>query len=218
MPTLQQNRTIHALRRACAMTEADYRGLLRDRFRVASSTELGDDAAETLIEALRGLAPSAPRPALRLDGRYAPVLRALWMSAYALNIVDNRDDRALIAFCTRQTGLESTRFLITPDAARPVIEALKAMCARAGVTWSARRDPLGDKREICRAVFELARAKGAWRDNGGESFPQCLRGLALRIGLGGAHGTWTAHDYDVLAQALGTKLRTHPRAAKETPA
>ncbi|HAU77430.1 MAG TPA: GemA protein, partial [Agrobacterium sp.] len=43
----------------------------------------------------------------RLDGRYAPKMQSLWIAAYNLGIVEDREDRALEAFVKRQTGLDS---------------------------------------------------------------------------------------------------------------
>ncbi|MCT6872140.1 MAG: regulatory protein GemA, partial [Bartonella sp.] len=64
------------------------------------------------------------------------ILRAMWLNAYNLGVIRNRDDKALIAFAKRQTGYDHTQFLTDGTAAGKVIDALKAMMARdAGVTW-----------------------------------------------------------------------------------
>ncbi|UXS52571.1 regulatory protein GemA [Agrobacterium tumefaciens] len=76
----------------------------------------------------------------RLDGRYAPKMQSLWIAAYNLGIVEDREDRALEAFVKRQTGLDSGRWVNNADDARAVVEALKSWIAReAGVVWPDRK-------------------------------------------------------------------------------
>ncbi|WP_411037681.1 regulatory protein GemA [Shinella sp. BYT-45] len=73
----------------------------------------------------------------QLTGKFAKKLQALWIGAWNLGLVEDRDDAALIAFVKRQTGLDQVRFLHHADDARAVVEALKAWMAReAGVNWS----------------------------------------------------------------------------------
>jgi phage gp16-like protein len=59
---------------------------------------------------------------------------ALWMSAYWLGEIDYSDKKALDSFVKRQTGCDKFAWL-KPHQAAKVIEALKAMCERAGVQW-----------------------------------------------------------------------------------
>lgn len=69
-----------------------------------------------------------------LQGRFARKLQALWIAGYNLGIVENRDDAALLAFVTRQTGLDHVRFLHHADDAKKAIEGLKKWLIReAGV-------------------------------------------------------------------------------------
>jgi hypothetical protein len=73
----------------------------------------------------------------KLSGKYAKKLQALWIAAWNLGIVRDRDDKALIAFVKRQTGIDHTRFLVYHDDAKRAIEALKIWTRRgAGVDWS----------------------------------------------------------------------------------
>ncbi|MGC8201033.1 phage protein GemA/Gp16 family protein, partial [Salmonella enterica] len=41
-----------------------------------------------------------------LDGPYAKKLQALWIAAWNLGLTRSRDDKALLAFVKRQTGLD----------------------------------------------------------------------------------------------------------------
>ncbi len=71
-----------------------------------------------------------------LAGPFAAKLQALWIAAWNLGIVENRDDAALIAFVRRQTGIDHTRFLTDAGDAHKAIEALKAWMEReGGVDW-----------------------------------------------------------------------------------
>ena len=77
----------------------------------------------------------------RLEGPFARKLQALWIAAWNLGLVRNRDDAALLAFVKRQTGVDHTRFLHDPAAAARAIEALKGWLARdGGVDWCEGRD------------------------------------------------------------------------------
>lgn len=72
----------------------------------------------------------------KLTGKYAPKLQALWIAAWNLGIVDNKNDEALIAFVKRQTKVDHVRFVRHAEDASKVIEALKSWMAReAGVDW-----------------------------------------------------------------------------------
>jgi hypothetical protein len=66
----------------------------------------------------------------------------------------------MIAFVKRQTGLDHTRFLTDAADAARAIEALKAMCARAGVVWpkgEASRDPCARKLAVIEAQARILR-------------------------------------------------------------
>ena len=153
MTTPAQTRAIHTLRRQIAgFDEEAYRGLLQARFSVVSSRDLDERGANRLIETLRDLGAGG-RPASRTaSGPFAKVLQALWLSAWNLGIVREPDDRAMLKFVARQTGVAHTRFLIEPKEAAKAIEGLKAWIAReGGVDWPATRDPLALKRAVVEA-------------------------------------------------------------------
>lgn len=112
--------------------------------RVASKprlTVMSDSEKEAVVAELRrmGFKPALKRAngRAKLSGPYAGKLQALWIAAYNLGIVENRDDAALEAFVKRQTGIERERWLRYPDDAEKVIGALKGWIAReGGVDWS----------------------------------------------------------------------------------
>ncbi|WP_276200380.1 regulatory protein GemA [Chelatococcus sp. XZ-Ab1] len=147
---------LQAARRKAGMTDEDYRAWLDSRAGVFSTTELSRTAAARLIDELNARAPRRS-PAATVSGIYAGKLRALWISGWQLGVVAERDDRALLAFVQRQTGVTHTRFLTDPKEASKAIEALKAWLAReARVAWPGdRSDVIGAKRAVLRAQARL---------------------------------------------------------------
>jgi hypothetical protein len=222
MTSAAQTRAIHAMRRALGMTDADYRGLIKARFRVVSSSDLDDGQAGALIDELKGLgAPAAAprRPAAKTaSGKYAPVLQALWIAAWNLGLARSRDDAAMLAFVERQTGLSHTRFLTDPAEAARAIEGLKAWVARdGGVTWPTQRDAgLLDrdlawlrKRAVTRAIAERLQALGGFVPSipGQSVWPVAVETYGRQRGLKAAFDFYGEGDWDRLAAWLGARLR-----------
>lgn len=89
---------------------------------------------EAVLGELRrlGFTPTQRRPngKLQLTGKFAKKLQALWIAAWNLGLVDDRDDAALVAFVKRQTGLDQVRFMHHAEDARSAIEGLKSWLAR----------------------------------------------------------------------------------------
>lgn len=126
-------------RRQLGLEEEDWRDLVervtgKRSTRLLRSRELGALLAEC-DRLLCGRVPSGSnrRP---LGGKYAGILQALWISCWNLGLVESRDDKALIAFVKRQTGIDNPAWMNGHDDARKVVEALKAMLGRAGVRWT----------------------------------------------------------------------------------
>ena len=222
MIAVAQTRAIHALQRALAMDDDDYRGFLRARFKVASSRDLNPAQANALIEELRALA--GPRaegrsPAKTVSGRYAKVLQALWIAGWHLGIVSSKDDAALIAFVERQTGLPHTRFLSDAADANRAIEGLKAWLAReAKLVWPDQRDAEREgrevgwlrKRAVAHACAVRLQALGGFRPSfkGDSVWPEDVRAYAQRRGLPADFERYGGDDWNRLAGWLGGRLRT----------
>lgn len=99
-----------------------------------TETEINRVVQELRDKGFKPATKGARRP---LEGKFVKKLQALWIAAWNLGLVKNRDDEALIAFVKRQTKLDHVRFLRDADDARKAIEALKAWMARsAGVNWT----------------------------------------------------------------------------------
>lgn len=133
---------IHVAKKQLGLDEDTYRALLMRETGKNSAAKLTANEQRRVIEVLRtqGFKPASSAPQKGLKGKYAKKLQALWIGAWNLGIVRDRRDAALIAFVTRQTGLDHVRFLHHSEDARRAIEGLKAWMTReAGVEWTVDR-------------------------------------------------------------------------------
>ncbi|KAA6405768.1 regulatory protein GemA [Candidatus Tokpelaia sp.] len=136
----RQIAAIHVEAKRAGMDEDTRRAFMARECGKESCAAMNYEQAHKVILALRrlpGMAkPARPRSAT-VSGKYAGLLRAMWLNGYNLGVLRNRDDKALIAFAKRQTGLEHTQFLTDGAEVAKIIEAIKAICAReAGVDWA----------------------------------------------------------------------------------
>jgi len=147
-----------------------------------------------------------------LSGPYAKKLQALWIAGWNLGLVRNRDDKALLAFVKRQTGLDHTRFLHHHDDATKAIEALKGWLARdGGVDWTV-GDHMHDwarapGHKIARAQFARLKAQ----------FPELAETNSLhhwlvetrrdRPGMPADPARLGQKDWVVVMNALGARIR-----------
>lgn len=227
MTTAAQTRAIHTLRKAIpTFSDDDYRALLRREFGGRSSSRhLSEREAIRLIDLLKGLAgqQSGRRPAETASGRYAPILRALWIGAYNLGLARSKDDTALLSWVERQTGLAHTRFLNDPADARKAIEGLKKWLERAGgVVWPADRgeDVVARKRALLMAIGRRCVETGAFvpfvRESGfAGAWPSDFEAYGKGRGLPASLGYYAAEDYDRLMHWLGQRLRAQTAKKRE---
>lgn len=156
---------IHALKKAAALDDDGYRELLSGVAGVRSAKDLTGNGAVAVIDRLKVLSGQAPgrlegsrKPAgaLDLDGPYAGICRALWISGWHLGIVENRQDTALVAFVRRQTGIDHLNWVRDAADGNKVVEALKAWLAReGGVMWPRGQEPVARKRAIVSAQLAI---------------------------------------------------------------
>ncbi|GLK74712.1 regulatory protein GemA [Ancylobacter dichloromethanicus] len=147
----QQIGAIHAAKSRAGLDDDSYRDMLRRETGQPSSKGLNAGEASRVLDYLRALpgrpdmplkACSKGRKAIRIDGTYAGKLRALWITGYNLGVVEDRSDKALLAFCERQTGIAHPNWWRDAAPAQAAIEGLKAWIGReAGVDWSRARSP-----------------------------------------------------------------------------
>ena len=161
-----------------------------------------------------GFKPMAARPTggRKFTGRYAGKLQALWIAAWNLGLVADRDDKALEAFIKRQTGLSSERFLRYAKDAAKVVEALKSWMTReAGIDWN-------------RAPQDWLAADGAriawaqWKKLNPHADLVMRRGFDevafAAAGRAGLLVNLTPQDWIAVMNALGKRIR-HARKKKD---
>lgn len=166
MSAPNQVTAIHTLRRQIPnFGDAEYRAHLKDVYGVTSCKQLTFTQAAGLIAELSRMAPKTAvrakaASAVRVSGQYARALQALWIAAWNLGVVEKRDDRALLAFVERQTGLSHTRFLHDAADAAKAIEGLKGWIARAAdLTWPTSRSAIDRKRAVIEAQVAIMRKR-----------------------------------------------------------
>lgn len=137
-------KAIYASARSIGLDQDGMRDFYQREVGKRGLTLMSNNEKYKVLDALRlAGAKSAPKGRKKLSGPYAKKLQALWISAYNLGIVQDIDDKAMLAFIKRQTGIENTAFLRDAADAQKVIEALKAWIAReAFVDWSYDKDRL----------------------------------------------------------------------------
>lgn len=197
---------LHVAKRDLGLDEETYRSVLERVTGQRSAAKLTEVERLAVVDEFRkqGFKPSSNSSRSRgkpLAGPFAKKLQALWIAGWNLGVVGNRDDRALLAFVKRQTGIDHIRFLRYPEDAAKAIEALKGWLARdGGVDWSRQPDRYtGDYINLPQYRIALAQ----W---------QKLRqldpthALMLPDGLGG----FAQQDWQDLMNRLGSEIRKEP--------
>lgn len=135
---------IHVAKKQLGLDEDTYRASLVQVTGKNSAAAMSEAERQKVLERFRQQGFKAASTGRRkpLEGRFAPKLQALWIAGWNLGLVRDRDDRALVAFVKRQTGIDHVRFLRHGQDAIKAIEALKGWLARAGgVDWTEFKDP-----------------------------------------------------------------------------
>ena len=120
------------------MDDSTYRNFLERLTNKRSAKDLSDKQLVFVINKLSGghkdHKASKVSGAVRANADVMRKIKALWISAYWLGVVDNNNDAAINAFIVRTAKISHGSWL-TPQRGYVVIEALKAMLERAGVNW-----------------------------------------------------------------------------------
>src|SRR5437868_5094602 len=137
MINAQQLGAIHVLKKKAAMDDDTYRDFLHRETGARSAKNLTMAQGGLVIEKLRAVTDvsSDPKAKGAVAGLSTPLggkLRALWIAGYNLGIVQDRSDRAMLAFVERQTGVSHTRFFTDPRQGTQAVEGLKGWLARVG--------------------------------------------------------------------------------------
>ena len=133
---------IHVAKKQLGLDDDTYRAVLVRVTGKDSAKEMTQAERDRVVQELRrqGFKRSSSAGRKPLEGKFARKLQALWIAGWNLGVVRERDDKALVAFVERQTGLSHVRFLHDAGDAMKAIEALKGWLERAGVNWSTGSD------------------------------------------------------------------------------
>jgi len=108
-----------------------YRTMLRERGGAASASKLSPQGRKRVLAHLRScVGPAQQRPP---GGWQAAKIRKLWKLLGDAGVLRDPSERGLGEFVQAQAGMSSPNFLPAKDANR-VVEALKAWCARKGLS------------------------------------------------------------------------------------
>lgn len=135
---------MHVAKKELGLDDETYRAALVQVTGKASSAAMSEAERQKVLEHFRqrGFKLGSTGRRRPLEGRFAAKLQALWIAGWNLGLVRDRDDRALLAFVRRQTGIDHVRFLRHGADAAKAIEALKSWLERgSGVDWSEHVDP-----------------------------------------------------------------------------
>jgi hypothetical protein len=208
MINAQQLGAIHVLAKKAGMDDDTYRDFLERETGHRSAKDLTMALGRHVIDKLKAIVE--PDDTAKAKGAVAGLatplggkLRALWIAGYNLGIVQDRSDRAMLAYVERQTGVSHTRFFTDPRQGTQAVEGLKGWLARAGVAWPSEKDDedaVASRRAVVDAQwFKLVQLRAVT--------PFGLEPFAMKVS-GCAH--WSAlqgHHYDAVSSALGRKLR-----------
>lgn len=212
---------IHIHQKELALSDESYRDILQ-RITTHRTAALCDD--RQLYDVLKEFDRLGAGRKQRRDGRpiadspMARRCRALWLSLWNLDEVENGSEAALAAFVKRQTGREDMRFCNAEQFAS-VIDALKDWCRRSGMTAVDTSGKLGimpPKRALVREQWQRLHAAGWAKVDG----PSGLMGYARAVRVVArdmAFEELAPVDLDNLATKLGVLVRQQRLGRRHLP-
>lgn len=133
---------IHVAKKQLGLEDDVFRDVCERVTGQRSTREMNEPQRVKLVEHFRGqgFTPASKGTRKSLEGKFAPKLQALWIAGWNLGVFRNNDDKALITFVQRQTGLDAVRFVRYLDDAAKAIEGIKGWIERkVGPVW---REPI----------------------------------------------------------------------------
>ena len=207
---------VHVAKKEMGLVDDDYRQMLIDVTGRASSADCTVAELRDMVEAMKrkGFAPKKAGPKAA-DSPFASKARALWISLYHLGAIENPSEQALEAFARRQLGCMKMQWANQAEGYK-LVEALKAIANRHG--WNQRTDFVGGIRKTMSGdaalrVLKLRlveRIVGLLRERGISPADWTIGVTAMRlVGMERDQlvSRWELGDLDLLAKALGEKLR-----------
>lgn len=129
---------IHVAKKQLGLEDDDFRDVCERVTGKRSTREMNEPQRIKLVEHFRehGFKPVSKGARKSLEGKFAAKLQALWIAGWNLGVFKNNNDKAMIAFVQRQTGLDAVRFVHYPDDAEKAIEGIKGWIERkVGSVW-----------------------------------------------------------------------------------
>lgn len=208
---------VHAEATRAGLDDDTYRDLMERVTGQRSAKELTHAQLGRVLDAIKGGKRGAPGRA-RAEAPQARLARALWLSLFLLGEVEADGEAALAAFAKRQTRVDGLQWL-GPAQWRSVIEALKAMCARAGFAVPMEAGPdrnqvvdgHGARVALARALWTRLHTAGAVRIASHSALDQWAKGIT-RLGARDLNQLDDA-QLDAINRALGQWLRQHKARA-----
>jgi phage gp16-like protein len=205
---------VHVLKTQRRLDDDTYRDLLEQVTGHRSAKLCGERDLVSVCARLEAKAPAS-----LAVGPFHLKIKALWISGWNLGIVANPSDEAMLAFVTRQTGIQALQWLRDPADARRAIEGLKAWIARAGaVKWDDWPD--NPRRAVVASQWRQLRALGAvYSVRPGENMDDALANYIRKVTGGKTAEQWLGEeDWDAVIKALGAKLRAEKKKAESKKA
>jgi phage gp16-like protein len=205
---------IHVAKKEMALLEDDYRAMLIEVTGRVSSADCTIAELRAMIEAMKAKGFQPKKSATAADHPFAKKARALWISLYHLGAIDNPSEQALEAFACRQLGCMKMQWANQAQSYK-LVEALKAIANRHG--WDQHiRSSQGTKPVLADVTLRVLKVRLV------ERIHQLLaerRLISFEMPLGqaawqlagmkrdGPVPLWELGDLELLAKALGDKLR-----------
>jgi hypothetical protein len=206
---------IHVAKKEMRLLEDDYRQMLIEVTGRASSADCTVPELRAMVEAMKakGFQPKKAVSPSAADHPFAAKARALWISLYHLGAIDNPSEQALEAFARRQLGCEDA--VGEPGAGLQADRGAEGDRAAQRLGPAHRLDLRHEGR--CAPTSRCGSSRSAWSSasrtcsaSGASSRSTCRSAGspgARRHGARRAGPLWDLGDLDLLAKALGEKLR-----------
>lgn len=134
-------KAIHVKRRQVHSLKEDdaWRDFVEKHTGQRSTRGLSPKQTKALLAALDAMGATRTSKRKPISGPYAKKIQALWIACWNMGLVKSRDDRSLNRFAVRQAKVGHASWIREPEDAEAVIEALKKMLERKGVSWRDRK-------------------------------------------------------------------------------
>ena len=203
---------VQIARKELGLDEDTYRAVLARLTGKSSASDCTDAELGQVLDEFKAkswtprkaAAPAGRQVRKPADSSVARKARALWISLHQLGVVNDPSEPALEAFARRQLGVDRLAWAV-PSHAHGLIEALKAMAARAG--WAQDGDPsvIELKARLVEAQWRALVGLGVVPDLKGDDMLQWLRVRRIVPEVPELTSV-TAEHLDKVSQSMGARI------------